>query len=418
MSDIASHTERELAILTDVAQQMSRTFELVPLLRVIEQACRAALECQRATIFLYDEASDELHSTVATGVEGLRFSARQGIAGEALHTKKIIVVQDAYADPRFNQAIDKQTGYRTHNILTLPLIVPDGQAIGVLQLLNKDEGPWDASDRVLGQALGSLTGIAIKRQMLLDEAAEKHRMERDLSIARQIQLNLFPKNIPEAPGYDLAGWNRSAELTGGDCYDFYPLDERRIAVMVADATGHGIGPALIVAQCRTLLRILMEDYQSLGEVARRVNQRLYEDLDPGHFVTACFGILDTHTHRFHYLSAGHGPLMLYRKANHDVEEFSADTLPFGIMDDENMPPASSLELQPGDAFVLLTDGFSEWANEQGDRYGDERLIETIKRHHNERCHAMIDQIYRDVLRFAGQTTQADDLTAVIFKRLR
>src|SRR5690606_38160801 len=132
---------------------------------------RSALGCERATVFLYDAGRDELYSKVATGTDEIRFSARLGIAGEAVQTRDVILVPDAYADPRFNRDIDRKTGYRTRNLLTLPMIAPDGQVIGVLQVLNKIRGEFEENDVRLASALGALTGVAIKRQMLLDESA-------------------------------------------------------------------------------------------------------------------------------------------------------------------------------------------------------------------------------------------------------
>src|SRR5207244_7339719 len=135
-------------------------------------------------IFLYDAARDELYSTVATGTGEIRFSARLGIAGEAARTQTIVHVPDAYADARFNREVDRQTGYHTRNLLTLPLVAPGGELMGVLQALNKQGGDFTEADIRVAGALGALTGITLKRQMLLDEAAARQRLERDLQIAR------------------------------------------------------------------------------------------------------------------------------------------------------------------------------------------------------------------------------------------
>ncbi len=161
MSDTKSTAEQHLAVLVEVVRQMSETFELVPLLQTAERAGRAALGCDRATIFLYDAVTEELFSKVATGAGEIRFSAKLGIAGEVARTRAVSVVQDAYADSRFNPEIDRKTGYRTRNMLTLPLTTPDNELIGVLQLLNKLEGGFAPADEVLAGALGSLIGMTI-----------------------------------------------------------------------------------------------------------------------------------------------------------------------------------------------------------------------------------------------------------------
>lgn len=416
MSELYQDAVHDLNTLIDVSRRMGETFELEPLLRTVEQAVRTALNCDRASIFLYDGPKDELYSLVATGVEALRFSVRLGIAGEAARTREVIHVPDAYADPRFNPAIDRQTGYRTRNLLTLPLIAPGDELIGVLQVLNKLDGDFSPNDLMLARALGSLTGMAIKRQMLLDIAAAKQQMERDLNIARDIQQQLLPEKNPHFDGFDIAGWNKPADQTGGDLYDFLPLDAHRLGFMVADATGHGIGPALIVAQCRALLRATMGAMEDLAQVARRVNDLLHEDLPDDRFVTVCFGVLDARSARIAYTSAGHGPLLLYRAATGRLEQYQATGLPMGIMVDIEIDPGEPIDLEPGDMFVLLTDGFLEWSRADGELYGTARLEQLLAREPQRSCAQLIKAIHEDVLQFAGGTPQLDDLTIVLIRR--
>lgn len=406
----------DLDALVDVADRMCKTSELMPLLQSIEQAGRSALNCDRATIFLYDPERDELYSKVATGTGEIRFSARLGIAGEVARTRSVIIVPDAYADSRFNPEIDKKTGYRTRNLLTMPLVTPDGEVIGVLQVLNKLDGSFGPKDEVLAGAFGALTAIAIKRQMLMEEAAEKQRLELDLNIARDIQRSLLPSSNPDLPGFDVAGWNRPAHHTGGDCFDFRRLDDGRLMFMIADATGHGTGPALIVAECRAMLRAIMASSDDLAFIAASANRLLAEDLPADRFITVCFGLLDPATATLEYVSAGHGPLLLYRAATDEVESFAADGVPMGVVADIELDRAAPIKLAPGDAFVLLTDGFIEWARPDGELYGEDRLCELIRRCHQQSGAELIQTLLQDVLRFAAGTSQLDDLTAILIKR--
>src|SRR4051812_42510612 len=141
-----SDAEHDLGVLIEVACRLGETFELAPLLNTIEAAGRSALGCERASIFLYDAARDELCSTVATGEDEIRFPARMGIAGETARTKSIVYVPDAYTDVRFNREVDRRTGYHTRDILSLPLTAPGGELIGVMQALNKIDGDFTADD--------------------------------------------------------------------------------------------------------------------------------------------------------------------------------------------------------------------------------------------------------------------------------
>jgi len=170
----------DLQAVLQVSRELAAASELLPLLSKVEQAAREVLECERATVFLFDRQRHELHSSIATGVDEIRFSADHGIAGEVVRTGKVINVPDAYADPRFNKDIDKRTGFRTRNMVTFPLLGFDQSVVGVLQVLNKLDGQFDPWDDELVRTFGAQVGVAVQRQLLLEHYAEKQRIERDL----------------------------------------------------------------------------------------------------------------------------------------------------------------------------------------------------------------------------------------------
>ncbi len=412
MADETHHVQNLRRLLT-VTRQMAATLDLGELLGTIVDAAREVLDCERATVFLYDKKSDELYSRVATGVESIRFPATRGIAGAAAAQRTIVNVPDAYADKRFNQEIDKQTGFRTRNLLTFALENLDGELMGVLQALNRRGGPFTTEDEELAKVLSAQTGVALHRYMLLEEFAEKQRMARDLEIARKIQQAQFPKHNPEAPGYEIAGWNRSADETGGDCYDFMPLPDNRLAVLLADATGHGIGAALVIAQCRSLTRALLSVSREVPFVAARVNAILAEDLSEDRFVTAFLGVLDTQAHRLEYVAAGQGPLLCISPDG--VESRVATGLPLAIVKEFDCA-AERFDFAPGATVVLLTDGFYEAASPSGELYGEARVVEFISAHPELPPGEMIEALYQEIQRFTHGARQADDLTAVLIRR--
>src|SRR5262249_33968002 len=269
--------------------------ELGPLLAAVGESCLRVLDCERSTIFLYDRARDQLYSRVATGLgpgpdggaaREIRFPADRGIAGEAFRSGAVVNVPDAYADARFNAEVDRQTGYHTRNLLTCPLRGLDGAPVGVLQLLNKRGGGFGPWDEELIQAFGAQAGVALQRQLLLEEFAEKQRIQADLATARAIQQHLLPARAPVLAGFDLAGWNRPADRPGGDFFDFMGLPEGRVAITLADVTGHGIGPALLAAECRALVRACLALTPDLDAVVARVNDLLAADVPEDRFVTA------------------------------------------------------------------------------------------------------------------------------------
>jgi len=406
----------DLQGVLEVARQLGATTDLRTMLTYIERAARSVMDCERASVFLYDETSDELYSYVATGIEGLRITAKRGIAGQAVRNRQPINVTDAYADPRFNPQVDAETGYRTRSMLTLPLIGLNDTIVGVLQMLNSRQGSFSAWDEQLAGTLAAQAGAAIQRQILLDQYAQKQKLEQDLAIARSIQQELLPKCPPNVHGFDVAGWNKPADQTGGDIYDFMPLDDGRLAITIADATGHGIGPALVIAECRALLRATACFSSDLNQVMVRVNTLLVRDLPPGRFVTCFFGLLDPVACTLHYSSAGHGPLLFLRAADGVVSEWPATGIPLGVAPDMAPVASDPVPFAPGDMMVVVTDGFFEWLGPDRSQFGIDRLVDLIRRNRDRPAAEIIQLLYRSVLEFGGGTTQQDDLTAIIIKR--
>jgi phosphoserine phosphatase len=415
-SDSDKHVADLQAVL-EVSRDLTSTTELTPLLQKVEKAALAVLECERATVFIYDKDKNELYSRMATGTGEIRFSADRGIAGEVVRTGEVINVPDAYADARFNPEIDKKTGFRTRNMITFPLLGFDNDVVGVLQVLNKSTGSFDPWDNELVHTFGAQVGVALQRQLLLEHYAEKQRIERDLNIARDIQQGLIPQNPPEVAGFDIAGWNKPADQTGGDCYDYLTLPDGSLAITIADATGHGIGPALMIAECRALFRATISLSHDLAAVVGRINNLLCEDLPDDRFVTAFFGLLSPKDSTLSFLSAGHGPLIKYIRATDEIKELTAGGVPLGIMPDVPFDPPERFEMTRGDMMVLVTDGFFEWQSRANEQFGTDRMYEVLRVNRDRPCKEIIEELYKSVIAFAGGTAQADDLTAVIVKRL-
>lgn len=412
----------DLEKILDITRALGVTVDLDPLLALIASAATDVLDCERATVFLCDHVNKQLYSRIATGMEGapieeIRFAIDRGIAGEVATTGKGINIPDPYADPRFNPDFDRKSGFVTKSLLTLPLRGHDGKIVGVLQVLNKRGGPFSEHDERLLSALGAQAGVAIERQGLLEQYAVKQRIERDLNIAREIQQGLLPKVPPELPGFDIAGWNRSADETGGDCYDWLRLPDGLLAISIGDATGHGIGPALVAAEARALLRGTLMQSRELSRVVPQINDLLSEDLREGTFVTAFIGLLDPAAATVDYLSAGHGPLLVYGAADDSFTEIPTHGLPLGLMPEVEFDPPTRVELRDADMLLLFTDGFFEWSRPDGEQFGTERLTDVVRRHRHLPAAEIIRLVYAAVVDFSEGTKQADDCTAVLVKRL-
>ncbi len=406
--------------LLEIARQLGATTDLGALLAAIVDAATDLLGCERATVFLYDPDAQELSSRIATGIEGsaiseIRFPVNKGIAGEVARTGDSINLPDAYADRRFNPEFDKASGFRTRSMLAIPLTDHDGAVVGVLQALNKRAGPFGAADEEIARFLGSQAGVAIQRQQLLEHYAEKQKIQRDLSMASAIQQGLLPRTNPQFSGFDIAGWNCPADETGGDFFDFLELADGTLAVLIADVTGHGIGPALIMTEARALCRAALLGGVGLERAVADVQQLLSLDVPEGRFVTAFFGLL-TMSGGLEFLSAGQGPVLFYDASADRFEELPTHGLPLGLMPEIPLESSERRRLEPGDMLVLLTDGFYECERPDGQLFGKERVEATIRQCRAEPAGEIVTALANAAAAFAEGGAQADDLTAVIVVR--
>ena len=406
----------DLELMFQITRSLGAATELQELLEIIVDAGMRMLDAERGSVFLYDPEPRELFSVVSTGATGIRFSIDSGIAGAAACSMQVINVPDAYADERFNQEIDKQTGFRTRNILSCPLTGYDGELTGLLQLLNKKQGPFTAYDQQLAEALGSQAGVALQRARLIEHYIEKQRMSRDLEIAKEIQQNLLPHENPSVDGYQIASDFEPCDETGGDCYDFLLLPDNRLMFMLGDATGHGVGPALVSAETRALLRSAASLTNEIDTIITLVNNLLAQDLPGNRFATVFLGIIDTSNHKLVYASAGQGPVLFHQAESAKVEQLEVTGIPLGIMGDFKYDIAKPRTLGSGDIIMLLTDGFYEWTNPAGDQFGADRTAQILLDNAAKPAQQILRTIRDAVRDFAQGTKQADDLTAIIIKR--
>jgi serine phosphatase RsbU (regulator of sigma subunit) len=216
--------------------------------------------------------------------------------------------------------------------------------------------------------------------------------------------------------FDLAGWNEPANQTGGDYFDWQSLPDGRVAVSLGDATGHGIGPALVSALCRAYARASLVVDDEHDQVLDRLNCLLADDLSANRFVTFALVFLNPKNSEVEVLSAGHGPILWYKHATGELENLEAQGIPLGMIAGVNYEKALVRRLAPGDMIVLVTDGFYEWENPSGEEFGLKRLDSVIQQSHDCTAEEVIAKLRSAVEEFCGGTEQKDDLTAVIIQR--
>jgi phosphoserine phosphatase len=405
----------DLQAILGVTRALAAPFDLMTMLGTVVAAAKQVLDAERGSVWLHDPATDELVLEVATGIEPVRVKSGVGLVGTCARDRRIINVPDCYADPRFDQSVDKQSGYRTRCMLTLPLIDHKEMLVGVMQVLNKRNDVFDGDDEVLAAALAAQCAVALQRVRMTAALIEGEKMRAGLEMAREVQMSTLPAAMPGVPGYDVCGAFRPAELTGGDAFDLASLDGG-LLVVLADATGHGIAPALSVTQMQAMLRIAFRMGADLESAFRHVNDRLAETLPADRFITAFVGILDPQAHRIRFHSGGQAPILHYSAAEKACRQHGPTSFPMGAMPLAAMKPAATLDMLPGDILVLLSDGFYERENAAGEAFGEERVQAIVRERRDASTAGLLAALQQAVDAFAGAAPQQDDMTAVLVKR--
>lgn len=248
------------------------------------------------------------------------------------------------------------------------------------------------------------------------ETARRQNIEHDLEVAGRIQQGLLPQQLPEVPGFEVAAWNRSAVHAGGDFYDWITLPDGRVALVLADVSGHGLGPALLAALCRSYLRAALIQHEDLGRALNLVNTLLSDDLPDGWFITTVIAALNAEDGTVELVSAGHGPNLRYQPEGNRFEAYPADSPPLGVLKALPLGVGRRFKLEAGDMLVLVSDGFHEWPAADGQRFGIERLQRSIASAVRYPPELIIRAMLADVEESVGNSPQPDDLTAVVIKR--
>jgi serine phosphatase RsbU (regulator of sigma subunit) len=324
----------------------------------------------------------------------------------------------------------------------VPLLVSASEAVGVATLLDrvKDMKPTAQRERdlqlvgYLNQAARAIQEVHARRDQLLRIAKlEQERTAQELRVAREIQVSFLPEQSPSLPGWEISADWRSAREVGGDFYDFIPVDEERLGLVIADVSDKGMGAALFMSLARMLVRVSAAEIGSPARTLERVNELIMSETRSDMFLTAFYGVLNWHTGRLTYANAGHNPPILWQspaqqltslavcpaRARHSAEPevitLTAKGIILGVLEDITLDERQ-VTIDPGDILILYTDGVTEPINENGEEFGEERLLEVISGSSDKSCDEITERIHAAVSDFVGDRPPFDDYTLVGLKR--
>jgi len=416
-------TTDKLRMLLDITKKISRSLDLQEVLNLVmdtldslipyDAAGIFVLQCKDPALLPEGEEPCEFKSEAVRGYDidelfDLHLKLGEGFIGSVALSGQPIISPDVRKDPVYINARD-----RTRSEMVAPIISND-EVIGVFDLESDELNAYSNDDLEVLMLLASQVAIIIEKVMLHEQLIEKKRLQGQLEVARQVQLELLPAKDPELPGYDISAYNFPTEEVSGDYYDWVRIYNDEIAIVIADVAGKGVPAAILMAFLRASLRAATHVGYATNISMSKVNHLLYESIERNQFVTAFHAVLDASTRTLSYSNAGHNPPLLIKRGAHQPIALEATGMPAGVSPSARIGERAR-RLLPGDLLLLYTDGLSEATSPEGALFGEERLGAALVRHRDRPAREILDRIDEEISEFRGGAAATDDGTALLIK---
>jgi sigma-B regulation protein RsbU (phosphoserine phosphatase) len=415
----------KLRLLLDITKKISRSLDLREVLNLVMDTLGSLIPYDAAGIYVLkcskiDAPAPAPNQTCVFTTEAvrgyeiddlmeLRLKMGEGIIGHVALKGEPVISPDVRNDPRYVNAREE-----TRSEMVAPIISND-EVIGVFDLESDKLNAYDSDDLQVLLLLASQVAIIIEKVMLHEQLIEKKRLEGQLEVARQVQLELLPASDPKLEGFDICAWNFSTEEVSGDYYDWVSIYEDQIGLVIADVSGKGVPAALLMAFLRASLRAAIHIGYAPHISMAKVNYLLWESIERNQFVTAFYGVLDASNKTLAYTNAGHNP-PLVMNADGTAYFIERGGLPLGMFRNTRYYEYYQ-SIESGQTLVLYTDGVTEATGIKDIEYGRDRLEEAVRANRHLSAKDLIAAIQADVLAWTDGRGASDDMTFFIVKAL-
>jgi len=415
----------KLRMLLDITSKISRSLDLQEVLNLVMDTLDSLIPYDAAGIFVVQCKDEELVAEreepcafKAEAVRGynidelqeLHLKLGEGFIGSVALTGEPIISHDVRIDPVYVNAREQ-----TRSELVAPIISND-EVIGVFDLESDELNAYSDDDLEVLSLLASQVAIIIEKVMLHEQLIEKKRLQGQLEVARQVQLELLPPNDPELEGFDISAYNFPTEEVSGDYYDWVRIYDDQIGLVIADVAGKGIPAALLMVFLRASLRAATHIGYATHISMAKVNYLLWESIERNQFITAFYGVLDASNRTLSYSNAGHNPPLLIDTQS--VTRFiDRGEQPLGMFRETRYHEYYHT-FKPGEILVLYTDGVTEALSPGGEELGRDRLADAVKEVASLGAREMVASLQRSVLDWTGGVGSNDDATFFVIKALK
>jgi serine phosphatase RsbU (regulator of sigma subunit) len=409
--------------LQKIVKASARITTSLELEEVLQEVMRSVIElsgAERAYLMLNEVEGEKLsiratHQWEGSSVDDLDIEFSRSVVKDTFEKNEPVLTMNALDDTRF-QSRKSIIGLSLRSVLCVPLSL-DNRVIGVLYADNRmRSGVFSKETVQLLTAFGTQAAIAIEKARLHGEELRRIMLEKDLSVAREIQFSLLPKNAPAIAGWDFAASYQPARVVGGDFYDFFNVGGQQ-GVVIADVADKGVGAALFMSLSRTMIRTAALTGVSPSTALTDANHLIVQDSSRSNlFLSVFYCLIDPQTGHMIYTTAGHNPPYLYRAATGSFTPLPGRGIVLGVFEDIALHDLE-VTLDPGDFVVFYTDGLTEAMDEHGGEFGEERLQQAVIPLVNSSAADILNGILEAIRTHTSGAVQSDDLTIMIAKRL-
>ena len=411
------NAETKLKAVLDILQAIGASVEIDDVLpKILDGLFTVFVQADRGFIVLKDKDSGRY---VPRATKHRREDDEDQIRISRTIIEKVTTEKTALITDDASQEIGSQSivDVEIHSMMCVPLVSTDGDVLGVLQvdtshIMNR----FGEDDLELMAAVAMQAAVAVENAQLHEIAVREATIKQDLALASKIQRGFLPDKAPDVEGYEFFNYYYPARSIGGDFYDYIPLPDGRLAIVLADVAGKGIAASLIVAKLASEFRICLLSEPTPEEAVARMNNIFCDPKWEDRFVTAAVMILQPRSHEVCIVNAGHmAPLL--RHPDGSIEEIGQELsgLPIGVAEDMDYDPLT-ISLAIGDSLTAYTDGIPDAANIRDEFFGIPRLLTEM----NAKPFQNVDEMGRHVIdtvrRFAGSQAQTDDMCVSIVGR--
>jgi serine phosphatase RsbU (regulator of sigma subunit) len=400
-----------LGALVRAGRELAGHSSLEDLFQLILDLSLDAVKASRGVVVIR-EADGNFRSRAIRG-ENLRISTT--VRDRVVRQRTSLLVCNAALEVEFagQQSIIAQ---QIRSFIAVPLQTGE-ETIGLIyldspQLIRE----FTVEDLNLLTVMANIAAIRIEHARLIEAEHAKRLLDRELERAAEIQRSLLPLRAPDVAGFDVAVYNAPCRTVGGDYYDFLHYPDRRVMLVIADVSGKGMPAALLMSSLQARMQVLFEKPDELAEQVARLNRITAANCPNNCFISLFVAVLDPATGEMRYCNAGHNPPLLLHK-NQEIERLAATGMVLGILTDGTYEE-KACRLHSDELLLLFSDGITEARNADYDEeFGEERLIALMKREGQQGAAAFIEELMAELSSFAGPAGAADDMTAVVLRKL-